>query len=129
MRQLWEELHLEVPRAGDLCQRCGRCCDFPRSGHRLFSEGIEARYALAVADHVAAEALGAGLCPFYAKGICANRGGRPLGCRTYFCHETGHGARQETHEVFLRRLRGLAAAWGFPVNYRPFLDHLTVFLA
>ncbi len=120
---LWSGIEAASAASGD-CARCGECCKFAEAGHVLYAERIEALYALDRAEDLDPSQLARGLCPFYRRGACLNRAGRPLGCRTFFCAAAGAEERRALYEEQLRRVRAIALEGGIAIDYRPFLAHM-----
>jgi len=116
-RRVDEEIAARRPR----CELSGRCCDFPRSGQRLYATDLESSYALAAAGGSAPEAP-SGSCPWYADGLCRNREGRPLGCRVYFCDPGWESQMPAVYERYHAELRALHEAHGLDYRYRPFVE-------
>ena len=97
------------------CDRSGRCCRFREAGHQLwltrleYDEMVERGGAPAPGDGAA--------CPWLAGGLCGNREGRALACRTYHCSDEA-GAAALT-ERFHREIRALHDRLRVPYEYRP----------
>lgn len=108
----------EIAARNPRCELSGRCCDFPRSGHRLFATRLEATFAVDAAGGV--PPAPSGLCPWWVDGRCANRAGRPLGCRVYFCDPAWEPAMPEVYERWHAELRALHERHGLPYAYAEF---------
>ncbi len=118
---LYARLDAEIAAHEPRCGLSGRCCDFPRSGQRLFATQPEAAYALQAAGGRAPPAP-SGLCPWWADGRCANRSGRPLGCRIYFCDPAWEPEMPRVYERYHAELKALHARHGLAYRYEPFVD-------
>jgi len=118
---LYGRVDAEIDARSPRCELSGRCCDFPRSGHRLYATDLEADYALA-ARGGALPAAPSGLCPWYVEGRCRNRDGRPLGCRVYFCDPAWEDEMPAVYERFHAELRDLHERFALPYAYRPFVQ-------
>lgn len=116
---LYARVDAEIAAANPRCELSGRCCDFPRSGHRLFATDLEAAHAAAAAGGV--PAAPSGLCPWWVDGRCANRAGRPLGCRVYFCDPAWEPAMSAVYERWHAELQSLHARHGLPYRYAEFV--------
>ena len=53
---LYARVDVQIAAANPRCELSGRCCDFPRSSHRLFATDLETAYAAATAGSVPAAA-------------------------------------------------------------------------
>lgn len=118
----------EIARRGPACWASGRCCNFERTGHRLYVTGVETAYAIVRAE---AAGLGAedgrardacaavvsleqidtararGGCPFQRGNLCGIHTVKPLGCRVYFCDRSAQQWQQDLSERMLSELRAL----------------------
>lgn len=117
---LYDEVDAEVAAGNPRCEMSGRCCDFPRSDHELWSTPLEVEYARDVAGEV--PAAPSGLCPWHVDGLCRLREGRPLGCRLYFCDPAWEHAMPPLYERFHARLVALHQAHGRPYGYARFVE-------
>ena len=68
------------------------------------------------------EDSGEGVCPWLEDGLCANREGRALACRTYFCSDEGQAA--EVLERWHGEIRRIHERHGLPYHYAGLTDHL-----
>lgn len=119
LEALYREVDAFVARSASVCLLRGSCCRFEEAGHRLFATGLEADYA-AAREPAAPPPEAAGRCPYHVGGRCTARAARPLACRTYFCDTRTESVLAEAHEHFLRRLRELERAHGYPASYGEF---------
>ena len=118
---LYARLDAELAARNPRCELSGRCCDFPRSGHRLYASGLEADFAVAAAGGVVPDAP-SGLCPWHVEGRCTQRRGRPLGCRVYFCDPAFADEMPHVYERFHAELRALHELHGLDYEYREFVE-------
>jgi Fe-S-cluster containining protein len=118
---LYARVDAEIAARNPRCELSGRCCDFPRSGHRLYATVPEAAFSLDAAGGSAPEAP-SGLCPWWVDGRCANRAGRPLGCRIYFCDPGWTDAMPDVYERYHAELRALHERHGLPYRYAAFVE-------
>jgi hypothetical protein len=125
--------------AAGTCKACGNCCRFTPGGIVLFASAVEVAYLLEVAGTPdshgeiprlaalarndsacpASEDAAAWRCPYQRENLCAARGGRMLGCRTYFCEPPAREAGERVYEEALHEIRGIAgqgAWWYGPVR-------------
>ena len=119
---LYARLDAEIAARNPRCELSGRCCDFPRSGHRLYATQPEVEYARRAG--VAPPPVASGLCPWWVDGRCANRAGRPLGCRIYFCDPAWEPQMPAVYERYHAELRALHARHDLPYRYASFVDAL-----
>jgi Fe-S-cluster containining protein len=108
------------------CRACGECCRFKPGGIILFASAVELAYLVAEAGArrltPAARTLAPSAsdalwqCPYQQGDLCAARGARPLGCRTYFCDAAARGMGEGVYAEALRDLQQTAAhreAWWY----------------
>ena len=121
---LYRELDDEVAQLGPSCKQCGRCCHFAESGLRLFMGPLEASVFFE-------QPLPGGLtdkttCPYLVEGVCANRSGRSIGCRTYFCDPLVGETLGRIHERYLNRTKDSATrirmSWRY-VSLSEWMEH------
>jgi len=106
-----------IESRGPACWASGRCCNFDAAGHRLYTTGLEAAYAIAKLAEVPAapaltaaaleEAIARGGCPFQVDNLCGVHTIKPLGCRVYFCDRSAQEWQMELSERTLARLKSL----------------------
>lgn len=89
---LHAELASRVESKDPVCTASGRCCNFERFGHRLYTTGLEVALTLDLLPTERTlkpgdvdDALGRGTCPFVVDRLCGVHPVRPAGCRVYFC--------------------------------------------
>jgi hypothetical protein len=116
LRALYARVDAEVAaRASFRCALSGRCCDFRGAGHELYVTTLEFREMLARGGRP--DPGDGSRCPWLRNGLCGNRDGRALACRTYHCSDE-MGAAQVT-ERWHGELRRLHEETGTPYAYRP----------
>ena len=123
LRALYREVDAVVERSHSVCLARGLCCRFEEAGHDLYATALEADFAAAT-EPAAPPPEAPGRCPYHVAGRCTAREARPLGCRTYFCDPQTQPALEAQHELFLRRIREIAARAGLSPAYAPFPDML-----
>jgi hypothetical protein len=99
----------------------GRCCDFESNDHQLWASELEVEFARSSAGGEVPSAPH-GSCPWWRKGLCTLREGRPLGCRLYFCDPTWADEMEGVYERFHAELRAVHEDAGVPYSYRKFVD-------
>ncbi len=113
-----------IEERGPACWASGRCCNFEKSGHRLYVTGLETAYALSrlpaersivVSD--IERAIAGGGCPFQVANLCGIHAIKPLGCRVYFCDRSAQQWQQELSELMLARIRALHERFEVPYAY------------
>lgn len=119
-----EELYARVAKWVEssrvVCLARGICCHFEEAEHKLMGSGLEADFC--VDRHPeAGDPAGPGRCPYHQEGKCTARAGRPLGCRTYFCHAGYSDALEAGHEEFLAEIRQIEQRHGYSSSYGPFV--------
>jgi len=121
LRRIYEAAEADLRGHPELfCKLSGRCCRFEEAGHELFLTALEYREMAARGGVPAREAAAA--CPWLEDGLCANREGRALACRTYFCSDEAAAARvTERWHLEIRRLHD---ELGLPYVYRSLQKHV-----
>ena len=115
-REAGEEI---ASRATLTCRLSGLCCRFREAGHRLYLTGPE--YDEMVRHGGTPPERPDGACPWLIDGLCANREGRALACRTYFCSDEAESA--EVTERGHARIRAVHERYGLPYEYRSLEEH------
>lgn len=110
-----------IEARGPSCWASGRCCNFVKTGHRLYVTGLEAAYTLAHAGSPGEEKLAAALqsggCPFQLLNLCGVHTSKPLGCRLYFCDRASQDWQHELYERLILELRALHDRHQVPYVY------------
>jgi Fe-S-cluster containining protein len=125
LEAIYADLAAEVAARGPACWASGRCCNFERTGHRLYVTGLEAAYTVArlneshppLTELSLAEAMNRGGCPFQVRNLCGVHAIKPLGCRVYFCDRSSQQWQQTLAERLHRRVRELHDRHGIPYRY------------
>jgi len=131
-----------VEARGPACWASGRCCNFARTGHRLYVTGLETAFMLVrgglldsptgapAADSAAiAAAVERGDCPYLNKNVCGVHTVKPLGCRIYFCDRSAQGWQQELSEKALSMVRRLHDENSLHYRYGEWRAMLALFAA
>lgn len=111
-----------VTARGPACWASGRCCNFAKTGHRLYATGLETAYTIKrlsepLTEERLAAAVESGGCPFQVLNLCGVHGIRPLGCRVYFCDRSATEWQRELYEGAMKALRGLHDQCGIEYRY------------
>jgi len=124
----------QVEARAPVCESSGRCCNFDRTGHRLFTTGLEAAYTLsrlpagvACTPEAVAEAITRGDCPFLVHGRCGVHTIKPTGCRVYFCDPTATEWQQDLSERVQALLRSTHERHGVAYVYAEWRSLLAAF--
>jgi Fe-S-cluster containining protein len=123
LEALYAEVDDWVAGGRPVCLARGVCCRFEEAGHELWATALEADYC-AEQHPEAPRPEAPGRCAYHVGGRCTAREGRPLGCRTYFCHDGYREALETGHERFLARIREIEARHGYAPAYGRFPDLL-----
>jgi Fe-S-cluster containining protein len=118
----------EIARRGPVCWASGRCCNFEKTGHRLYVTGLEAAYCVrglrrgeaqveAPTMEMIDQAMSAGGCPLQVGNLCGAHGVKPLGCRVYFCDRSARAWQEDLSESALREVRAIHEAEGIEYRY------------
>jgi Fe-S-cluster containining protein len=117
LKALYDELDAELPRYKFVCQASGDCCDFDAFGHRLYVTSLEAEYFFRNSPQQRMN-QNPGLCPSWGSDrTCKARGGRMLGCRTFYCGFNKNADPAEIHERYYRRVKDIHDRHGIPFRY------------
>ena len=120
LRRIYESAQREIDARPELvCELSGRCCRFREAGHELFLTALE--YEEMVRSGNTPPARPDGACPWLKEGLCDNREGRALACRTYFCSD--ETAAAEVTESGHRRIRALHERYQLPYVYLSLEGH------
>jgi len=123
----------EIAQRAPACWASGRCCNFEKSGHRLYVTGLEAAYTMAHApverriDRAALDgAVARGGCPFQAANLCGVHHTKPLACRVYFCDRSAQEWQRDLSERMHERVRALHADHAIEYRYAEWRSLLSV---
>lgn len=120
----------EIARRGPACWASGRCCNFDRTGHRLYVTGLEAAYCALGAGEPTLSAIegarAAGGCPFQVRNLCGAHAAKPLGCRVYFCDRGAQSWQRSLSEAALRDIRSIHERHDIPYRYGEWRDMLAL---
>lgn len=136
----------EIAARGPACWASGRCCNFERSGHRLYVTGLEAAYTIALLPEIAGtrpenhpaaslglvtleQARARGGCPFQRANLCGVHPIKPLGCRLYFCDRTAQEWQHVLTERLLGDVRAIHDRFGVEYRYGEWREMLGAFVA
>ena len=120
LAELYARVDAEVASHAPRCEMSGRCCDFPRSEHRLYASSLETAFARDRAAGPVPEA-DSGLCPWHVDGLCTLRDGRPLGCRLYFCDPDWADTMPRVYERAHAEILALHERHGLRYEYASFV--------
>ncbi|MBX3317425.1 MAG: hypothetical protein KF902_11255 [Phycisphaeraceae bacterium] len=131
LEEIYTDVAREIAERGPACWASGRCCNFEKTGHRLYTTGLEAAYTvtrvgglkrpsgqspvLLTTDVERARATGG--CPFQEQNLCGVHPVRPLGCRVYFCDRTAQAWQFDLTERGMARIRELHDRHGIVYAY------------
>lgn len=139
---VYEDVAREIKARGPACWASGRCCNFEKTGHRLYVTGLEAAYAVArrgecVASSrergriVTLEQIGAararGDCPFLRENLCGIHRIKPLGCRVYFCDRSAGAWQHALSERALDEIKRIHDLHSIPYRYGEWREMLEMF--
>lgn len=122
----------QITQRGPACWASGRCCNFVRTGHRLYVTGLEAAYVVRALggrpDETALDAAESrGDCPYLASNLCGIHAIKPLGCRVYFCDRSAEEWQQILSERCLSLIRVLHEKYGVEYRYGEWRAMLRLF--
>jgi hypothetical protein len=128
MAALYAELDAQIVAHGPACWNRGLCCNFGRTGHRLYVTALELIYfagvQAATGSGLHPPAEDAATCPYQVDGLCTVRDTRPIGCRVYFCQASSRWWQGPMTESWLARLKALHEEFDVPYAYVEWLAGL-----
>ncbi|MBS3734696.1 MAG: hypothetical protein KGY99_07195 [Phycisphaerae bacterium] len=114
LRDVYAVVDEGLDQRGARCSACGRCCDFARTGHRLYASTAELAMLASVPPP---EPVMPGRCPYLRGQACGARDRRTLGCRTYFCDPDLREPGRDAYEAAHRAIRRLHETYGVGYHY------------
>jgi Fe-S-cluster containining protein len=122
LEAIYQMIADQIEARGPACWASGRCCNFERTGHRLYVTGLEAAYTIArlekpVSAAEVAAARTRGDCPFLSLNLCSVHTIKPLGCRVYFCDRSAQEWQQDLSEKALDQVKRLHERRNLPYRY------------
>lgn len=135
LESIYSDAAADIARRGPACWASGRCCNFGKSGHRLYTTGLEAAYTVVhlnasnptLSANALAESLSRGGCPFQVNNLCGVHAIKPLSCRLYFCDRSAQAWQHELSERLLERLKRLHDTHQVPYRYAEWRQLLALF--
>jgi Fe-S-cluster containining protein len=119
--ELYERVEADLAaRPALFCQKSGRCCRFREAGHELYLTRLE--YGEMAGRGGRRAETEEGVCPWLEEGLCANREGRALACRTFFCSDEAQAA--EVTERWHAEIRRIHERHDIPYDYGALTHHL-----
>lgn len=133
---VYADVAQEIARRAPACWASGRCCNFEKTGHRLYVTGLEAAYTLVnlpddrSLSHTDIESARArGGCPFQLGNLCSVHGIKPLGCRTYFCDRSAREWQELLTERSLADIRAIHDRHAIPYRYAEWRELLELLIS
>lgn len=129
LASVYERLEGEVRALAPVCIARGVCCEFEKVDHELFATVLETDYAIwheippARAQSASPSAI-PGRCRYHLEGLCTNREGRPLGCRSYFCDPRFQENMEALYARCYEEIRAICRDTGYPWGYGKFGEML-----
>ena len=124
----------QIEARGPACWASGRCCNFAKTGHRLYATGLETAFLVhrlerPVRAREIDQAEARGDCPFLSANLCTVHGIKPVGCRVYFCDARAQDWQEELSERALAMVRALHERHGIEYRYGEWRSMLRMFAA
>ncbi|MCX5691695.1 MAG: YkgJ family cysteine cluster protein [Planctomycetota bacterium] len=122
----------QIEARGPACWASGRCCNFAKTGHRLYATGLETAFLVhrlerAVRPSEVSDAVMRGDCPFLNQNLCTVHGIKPVGCRVYFCDAWAQDWQEELSERALSMVRTLHERHAIEYRYGEWRSMLGMF--
>jgi Fe-S-cluster containining protein len=125
-----------IEARGPACWASGRCCNFEKTGHRLYCTGLEAAYtvvglrAMGRSEPSEAEielARRDGGCPLQVANLCGAHEIKPMGCRVYFCDRRAQDWQHELSERLMNEIRRVHEEFEIEYVYGEWRSLLSMF--
>jgi Fe-S-cluster containining protein len=121
-----------VESRGPSCWASGRCCSFEKSGHLLYTTGLETAYTVSRVratspSHRLTVSRSHPGCPFQSANLCGVHAVRPLGCRVYFCDRSAQEWQRELSERAIAQVRAVHDRHGIEYRYGEWRSMLGLF--
>lgn len=125
LRAIYTMISDQISARRPACWASGRCCNFAKTGHRLYTTGFEAAYALlntprgapALTTHSLDAAVARGDCPFLISNLCGMHSSKPMGCRVYFCDTSAQEWQIDLSERAMVMIRQLHTEHNISYRY------------
>ncbi len=132
---IYNQVSRSITERGPACWASGRCCNFEKTGHRLYVTGLEAAFTVARLDGIKLDAAAIeeartrGGCPFQVANLCGVHTIKPLGCRVYFCDRSAQIWQQDLSERALTEIKALHTRRSIEYRYGEWRGMLEMFTA
>ncbi len=133
LRAVYTLIADQVEARAPACWASGRCCNFEKSGHLLYTTGLEAAFCIAhLPGPLGADALqhsaSRGACAFQSANLCSVHSLKPSACRLYFCDRSAQAWQQQLTERVHAEIRSLHTRHSIPYEYAEWRALLRRFL-
>lgn len=98
------------------CKACGKCCNFPSFGHKLYLTTPEIIYFASSAKCTTLRKMDRGICPYNIEGKCTVYPFRFTGCRIFTCGAS-EDFQSDLSEWSITILKGICADFKIPYHY------------
>jgi Fe-S-cluster containining protein len=133
LESIYNQVSQAINTRGPSCWASGRCCNFEKTGHRLYVTGLEAAYTVSRLTHITLDASAIqdararGGCPLQVLNLCGAHTIKPLGCRVYFCDRSAQTWQQELSEQALDQIKALHNQHAIEYRYGEWRSMLELF--
>lgn len=125
LESIYAEVAAAIRERGPACWASGRCCNFEKTGHRLYVTGLEAAYCVSrltpdqpkLTQVTISQARARGGCPFQVANLCGVHTIKPLACRVYFCDRSAQQWQQELSERLHASVKALHESENIEYRY------------
>ena len=117
--EVYRWLDLQIRDNGglsDVCQACGKCCDFDNFDHRLFVTTPELMYLAAKLGGEKIKPMNAGRCPYNIDGKCSIYEYRFAGCRIFCCKGSAE-SQSMLSESAVKKFKSACVEFGIAYRY------------
>lgn len=133
--EVHQEISEQIAQREPVCTASGRCCNFERFGHRLYTTGLETALTLdtlpverTLKPGDVEQALQAGTCPFVVNRLCGIHPARPAGCRVYFCDPSASQWVNDLAERASDRIKAIHDTFEIEYRYMEWRALLSMFV-
>jgi len=124
LEEVYRRLDIDLRATECNCEACGRCCRFDADSPRLYCTRLEFAYMIKKGGLPPAARLKGSACPYLSDPKCANRSGRAIGCRSYYCQSSDGVKQSDCCEAAIAQVKAICIEHSIPWDYKELQLHL-----